>query len=66
MLILVHVSVDIVKFLKFCMRSFEIYSKWSVQTTIHTHMLNAVTLVWDLHRLATITFCERQSILEND
>ena len=32
-----HVGMDIVKFLKFCMRSFEIYSKWSVQTSIHTH-----------------------------
>ena len=57
---------DIVKFLKFCMHSFEIYSKWSVQTSIHTHVLNAVTLVWGLFRLATIMFCERQSILEND
>ena len=44
------------------MRSFEIYSKWSVQANkqaskqanIHTHVPNAVTLVWGSLRLASI------------
>ena len=41
------------------MRSFKIYSKWSVQTnkqtSIHTRVRNAVTLVWGSLRLAPIT-----------
>ena len=42
--------------------SFEIYSKWSVQTNQqinrHTHTLhNAVTLVWGLLRLTPTTWC---------
>ena len=36
------------------MRSFEIYGKWSVQASIDTHVLNAVTLVWGSLRLAPI------------
>ena len=35
---------------------FKIYSKWSVQTkSIHTHVHNAVTLVWGSLRLTPIT-----------
>ena len=49
------------------MRSFKIYGKWSVQASkqanIHTHVCNAVTLVWGSLRLAPITYCGCNTVL---
>ena len=50
--------------------SFEIYGKWSVQTSIdrythvtHTHVLNGIILVWSSLRLAPITIISVRSYM---
>ena len=48
----VHVGLDIPSLWNIWMCSFKLYGKWSVQTSIHTRVRNAVTLVWDSLRLA--------------
>ena len=54
----VHVNVDTQSFRNIRMRSFEIFSKWSVQASKHTYTRhNEATLVWGLLRLTPNTFC---------
>ena len=48
-------NMDIQSSWNISMRSFKIYGKWSFQTSIHTRVCNAVTLVWGLLRLTPTT-----------